>query len=327
MKSIHDSLIEQFGPLVHFDEKLAKFTTLKIGGNAEFFIEANNEQALLSTMQFARHHGIPVSFLGGGSNVFISDKGVSGLVLRNATSGITIAGVKSKRINGKQTSEVLIEVQSGTIMNALVRHTCDNGWSGLEVHLGLPGTVGGAVTMNSKWTKPVIGYVGDVVCKAKLLHKDGSVETVDNEYFHFSYDYSRLQETDDILLSVLFLLEKQSKDIVWETANESMLYRKKTQPQGVFSAGCTFQNISNADARIIPTPNFTTSAGYLIDSVGLKGFSIGNVQISPTHANFIINTGNATSSDMVKLIDLVQKKIYEKYHIVLKEEIKRMGAW
>jgi UDP-N-acetylmuramate dehydrogenase len=159
----------------------------------------------------------------------------------------------------------------------------------------------------------------------ELLTKKGELITVDKSYFNFDYNYSKIQETGDIVLRAVFKLQMKTKDEVWGVANASGEYRKKSQPQGVFSAGCTFRNISLKEALTIPTPEHTTSAGYLLDKAGMKGYSIGGVSVSTQHANFIINSGNATAEEMVQLIAVCKDKVREKFHVSLVEEVKLIG--
>lgn len=308
------------------NEPLARYTTLKIGGPADFFYEAKTVDELTEAICDARKLGIPVFILGGGTNILIGDRGIRGLVIKNATDRIAIAGVKGKLESGENKGTVFVEADSGVIMNKLVRFTIEEGLSGLEMQLGLPGTVGGAMYMNSKWTRPP-GYVGDSVYQATILTPSGEVKVVPHSYFQFGYDKSIIQESADIVLRVVFSLKRVPKEKLWETANSVMAYRKETQPQGVFSPGCTFRNITKSQAISIPTPNHTTSAGFLIDHAGLKGKRVGDAQISPIHANFIINLGKATAADVVKLIETARSEVNKQFGVTLREEIVRVGEF
>jgi len=196
----------------------------------------------------------------------------------------------------------------------------------LEMHLGLPGSVGGAVFMNSKWTHPV-GFVGDAVYQAEILTPENERKIVSKTYFKFGYDTSSIQQSKDILLKVVFALQSDTKERLWKIANDSITYRRQTQPQGVSTAGCAFRNISQAEALSVPTPNHTTSAGFLIDHAGLKNARVGDAQISDMHANFIINRGKASSADVVHLIELARNKVKEKFGVTLQEEIIRVGEF
>lgn len=316
-------LKQQFGDRLKENEPMARYTTLKIGGPADYFLEVRTRQELIDVVSSCRQHNIPLFILGGGSNILIGDRGIRGLVVKNAAGSITLRGMKGST---KGDNIVFVEADAGVIFNQLVRFTLEEGLSGLEMHLGLPGTVGGAMYMNSKWTKPV-GYVGDVVYQATIITSDGQQKTVPHSYFQFAYDYSSLQKTHEVVVSIVFALKRQPKEVLWEIANKSIMYRRDTQPQGVFSPGCTFRNISNAQALSIPTPNGTTSAGFLVDHAGLKGKQVGRAQISPVHANFIVNLGGATARDVVQLIDLAKTEAKRQFGVFLEEEIVRVGQF
>lgn len=305
---------------------LGPLTTFKIGGPADLYYEARTADELLTAIQASRKYGIPVFILGGGSNILIADKGIRGLVIKNITRQILIKGVKSQKQGGKEQKTVFVEAESGVPMNLLVRFTVDEGLSGLHMHLGLPGSVGGALYMNSKWTHPT-GYVGDCVYQARIITKDGEEKIVPRSYFHFAYDTSSIQKSEDIVLSVVFSLIAGDKDSLWAIANESISHRKNTQPQGVFTAGCTFRNLSMTEALRAATPDGTQSAGYLIDHAGLKGVRVGDAMISPMHANFIVNTNKATAQDVIELIEIARAKVKEQFGIVLTEEIQRVGEF
>lgn len=305
------------------NEPLGKYTTFKIGGPADYFYDAKTTDDLVGAVISGRSLGLPIFFLGGGTNILIGDRGVRGLVVRNSTRSITLRGAKGD-VRNKQT--VFVEADSGVVMNQLVRFTVEEGLAGLEMQLGLPGSVGGAVYMNSKWTHPV-GYVGDVVYQAKILTPENEIKVVPKSYFKFAYDTSSIQKTKDIVLSVVFALERSNKDALWKIANKSILYRHETQPQGVHSPGCTFRNISEAEALSVPTPNHTTSAGFLVDHAGCKGMHVGDAWVSDIHANFIVNKGKATASDVVQLIEKIRKKVRDQFGVTLEEEIVKVGEF
>lgn len=311
---------------VRRDEPLARYTTFKVGGPADLFYEAKTADELVQAVQAARRFAIPLFVLGGGTNILIGDKGIRGLVVKNMTGGIAIRGMKGGQSATGASGLVYVEADSGVILNKLVRFTVEEGLAGLEMHLGLPGTVGGAVYMNSKWTKPA-GYVGDVVHQATILTPQGELVVVPQSYFQFAYDTSSIQKTGDILISVVFALRRDTKEHLWQIANESIAYRRETQPQGIASAGCAFRNISEADALAAATPNHTTSAGFLVDHAGMKGAHMGGAQISPIHANFIFNTGKATAADVVALIEKARARVKEQFGVTLEEEVVRVGEF
>lgn len=309
------------------NELLARYTTLKIGGAAEYFFVAQTTDEVVKAVKTAIEFKLSYYILGGGSNIVISDKGLKGLVIRNESRNIKVVKRSGKVKGGKmQVEQALVEADCGVLVNQLVRFTCTESLGGLERHLGLPGTVGGALYMNSKWTKPPT-YVGDVLVSAKILSREGNVKIIDQKYFDFGYDQSILQKTHETLLSATFLLTVTDKKILWERAQASMEYRKTTQPMGVATAGCTFRNIPLSDAMRLVTPGNTTSAGYLVDQAGLKNFQIGRAKFSDRHANFIINLGGATANDVKGLIDEAKKRVKERFNVKIEPEIVLLGEF
>jgi UDP-N-acetylenolpyruvoylglucosamine reductase len=326
MNDIHKQLVNVLGPRVKEGEPLGRYTTFKIGGPADYFFEAKTVTDIVNAIHAARDLEVPVYILGGGTNLLIGDKGIRGLVIKNNTNTIAIRGMKGTVLKGESKRLVYVEADSGVVFNRLVRFTVDEGLAGLQMHLGLPGSVGGAIYMNSKWTHPE-GFVGDVVYQAEILTQSLEQKLVPRSYFHFGYDTSEIQKTGDIVLRVVFALTTVSKERLWQIANQSISYRRETQPQGILSAGCTFQNVTKAEALTHSTPNHTTSAGLLLDKAGLKGTREGDAQISTQHANFIINNGKATASDVVKLITRAKEQVKAQFGITLREEIVRVGEF
>ncbi len=307
------------------NENLAVHTTWRIGGPARYWFEAQTTDELLKARQLAKEIGLEYFILGGGSNVLFGDKGFNGLVIKNSTSLIRIIGVMGKiKREEKSSASVLVEADSGILFNRLVRFTLDEGLSGLEPFLGQPGTVGGAVYINAHSIKDK-KFVGDFIAVVKLLDKEGQIKEVTKDYFNFDYDQSKIQVSQDLVLSVVFKLARGIKEEVWQKANEAAKYRQDTQPQGYPSAGCTFRNIAESEALIFSTPNQSCSAGFLIEQCGLKGAKIGEAQISDKHVNFILNRGKASAQDVLALIKLCKEKVKDKFGVELKEEIVLKG--
>lgn len=326
MKTSEEKLEKLFGERIKLNEPLSNHTTFRIGGPADIFFNAQTTDELVSIILESRKLKLPIFILGGGTNILVGDKGIRGLVVKNSTARIVTKGIKGSVKSGSATSSVYVEADSGVIFNRLVRFTIEEGLQGIEMHLGLPGTVGGAIYMNSKWTKPE-GYIGDSVYQANILTAENKRKAVPKSYFQFAYDSSTIQKTKEIVLSVIFQFHSDIKEHLWEIATESMSHRRSTQPQGVKSAGCTFRNISKATAIALRLPEQTTSAGFLIDHAGLKGIIIGDAQISPVHANFIINRGKATAADVVQLIDRAKEQVKKQFGVELEEEIQRVGEF
>lgn len=321
-----EELSREFGTIVRQSVPLASYTTYKIGGPADILIEARSAEEMVSVIRKVREMSLPLTILGGGTNILVGDKGVRGVVIKNLAKRIIMRAVTGKKKSGIETRVAYVEADSGVLLNSLVRYTVEEGLSGLEMHLGLPGTVGGAIYMNSKWTAPE-GYVGDCVYSATVLTPQNEITVVDASHFNFAYDYSELQKNGEILLSVIFELTIGDKVKLWEIANNSISHRRSTQPQGVRSAGCTFKNLTQKQAHEHKTPEFTVSAGYLIDSVGLKGTVSGDAMISDAHANFIVNKGRATASDVLQLIYRAKEQVKLRYGIELEEEIVLVGEF
>jgi len=292
------------------NKNLKSYSTLKTEAFASCFFEAKEKEDLVNIKKYSLFFKLPILIIGGGSNLVFLSKRINRLVVKN--SYFFLEKLSEDRNN------VYIKASSGLPISFLINESIKNGWSGLEYHYGLPGTVGGAVYMNSKWTKP-LSYVGDCLEKAVLIDNQGCLKEVDRYYFKFAYDYSILQKTQEILVEVIFKLKKEKKEIVKKRAEEALAYRRKTQPFGVFSSGCFFQNISEKERLEKRLP--TKSSGYLIDKAGLKNFSIGDFYVSPLHANFIINKGNGKAEDLRKLLKVLKKKVKEKFGIKLKEEV------
>lgn len=312
--NVVDELEEVVGTgRVRINEPMSAHTTFRIGGPAQYYVAVDNLDTFVRLVKTAHKRNLPVFIVGGGSNIVVSEKGIKGLVIKNNCRMF-------ETIDGKRH---LVCADAGVIMGQLVRFCIDQGFCGLEYQLGLPGTVGGAVFMNSNFPKKG-AFVGDCVYKATLLGRDGEVKEVNNSYFQFAYDYSILQKTHEIVLSVVFALTPEDKNLLLERGKEALQYRLGTQPKGA-SAGCTFRNITIVEAKSVPTPKGVTSAGYLIDKAGLKGTRVGGAMISDMHANFIINTGRATASDVYSLLNLIKSKVHDQFGIQLHLEVREVG--
>lgn len=296
---------------------MAGFTNWRVGGTADLFVEVMTKVALISAIAEARNRNIPFLVLGGGTNVLISDSGFRGMVIKNKMNDIAIVSNDTR---------TLVRSDAGVLVNRLVRFTCDHALSGLENFFGQPGTVGGAIYINAH-NMHQHDFFGDHIVEAELLLHDGTIKVMPQSYFSFEYDESVLQESNEVVISVIIACKQQQnqKDANWKKAEAAMKYRQTTQPKGYPTAGCTFRNISHNDAQQIGTPNQTRSAGYLIDSCGLKGKTIGHATISDQHANFILNMGGATASDIKALIDVAKKSVQEKFNVILKEEVVLVG--
>lgn len=324
-----DKIKATLGPLrVYENELLSKHTYFKIGGPAKLFFEAKSVDDLKLALTVACQEKIPYVVLGGGANVLVADIGFDGLVVKNRADGVKLVGLKGTiDRTGRGVKSVLVWAASGTPMNQLARFTIDQGLEGLEFLLSVPGTVGGGIKINAHFEVEKDEFLGNRLVSAALFDPGScEVKTASHDYFQFSYDQSKIQLTGEIILEAIFRLDT-SKDsaTLWQRAMDSVKRRNEEQPIGVACSGCVFKNISNEDAMRLATPNLTTSTGYIIDSLGLKGTKIGGAQISSHHANFIVNTGDATAAEVLKLINLIKQKAKETYALDLKEEIFYIG--
>lgn len=290
---------------------LAPLTTFKVGGPAEWLIETTTGEALIAVVQCAHRHGVPVTMLGGGSNVLVADAGVRGAVLRPRGGVLEMIGAD------------LVRADASVTINGLVRWTIGRGLAGLEAWAGTPGTVGGAVHGNAHWRQVDIG---EVVESVRLVSREGLVRQVPRDRLEFGYDTSRLQHTGEVLVWAAFRVRPGADpDVLRAVARESLAFRKRTQPLALPSAGCIFQNPQPGRDRV--PDGVPPSAGALVDRAGLKGHAIGGASVSPVHANFIVNGGTATAADVSALIDTCRTAVRERFGVHLREEIVRLGDW
>ena len=330
MKTESTTLIKDaLGPLrVYEDEPLSKHTYFRIGGPARLYFEAKSVEDLKIAIESAVSNNCPFVVLGGGANVLVSDAGFDGLVIKNSAAGTKLVGIKGTYTkHGRGIESALVWAASGTLMNQLARFTLDQGLEGLEFLLSVPGTIGGGTKINAHFEVEKGEFLGSRLTSATLIDpKTAKVKTVDFKYFNFGYDVSKIQQTGEIVLEAIFRLEvSQNKEKLWQKAMDNVKTRNEEQPVGIACSGCVFRNIASEDAKRLATPNLTTSAGYVIESLGLKGSKRGDAEVSSHHANFILNRGKATASDVLELIDIIKDKAKNTYGLDLKEEIFFIG--
>ena len=283
------------------DEPLANKTTLRVGGNAEYYAEPASETDLQLLLRFASKASLPVLFLGRGSNVIVPDSGVKGLVIRlNQPFFQQVEILKDGRIRAR----------AGLRLKELCGFMRKNELAGFEFLEGIPGNVGGALRMNAG---AMGGWISDVISEVVLMDYYGKIFSLPYDQLHFGYRHCReLLET--IGLAVIFKGGVTRRicnrfSIPWDSYQNS---RKESQPRQP-SAGCTFKNPEGS------------AAGMLVDQSGLKGFGVGSAEVSDIHANFIINKGNASASDVILLINKLRKKVYQKTGYKLEPEVILFG--
>ena len=290
---------------------LAPLTSFGIGGPADHLFDAHTTDELVLAVRIAREGGIPVTLVGGGSNVLVADRGIRGLVVRPRAKQIASAGDR------------LACADAGVTINGLVRWTISRGLGGLEAWAGTPGTIGGAVHGNAHYGGHLIG---EWVSSVSLLRRDGRVTDVPQSEMAFGYDSSRLQTTGEILLQAVVRVVPDCDPAALRTvARQSLVHRKRTQPLHLRSAGCAFKNPDPARDRLpAGTP---WSAGALIDLAGLKGRTVGGACVSTVHANFIVNQGGATAADVRALIEICRREVFARFGVQLRDEVVCLGEF
>ena len=311
MSDFHQQLAKRFGAeRVRRDVPLNHYTTFRVGGPADVFFEPRSSEEIVAALDIARASRIPVTVLGGGSNVLIADAGVRGLVIHPKGGDI------------RRVDERHVRADAAITINGLVRWTIVHGAAGLEAWAGTPGTVGGAIFGNAHFGGRLIGELVDTVA---LVTRDGICQEVSAGEMAFGYDRSRLQRTGEILLSADFRVSDGEPARLREVARESLAFRKRTQPLDTPSAGCIFQNPERGRDQV--PDGIPWSAGALVDRAGLKGVRAGGAAVSPTHGNFIVNDGSARARDIRILIDRCRATVLERFGVDLREEIVYLGEF
>jgi len=288
------------------DEPLARFTTVRVGGRADLFAVVRNAFELRGLVKYARSRDIPHVLLGRGSDVVISDAGIRGLVIQNRAEGSRIEG------------EVLV-AESGLAMARAATETQRAGLSGLEFGLAIPGTVGGAVWANAGAHETDVAAVLE---SATVLLADGSEAHLGPAELGLAYRHSRLKEPPadhrppEIVLNATFRLRPASPDEIEARLDEIRRWRRTRQPLGQPSAGSYFRN-----------PPAGPSAGELIDRAGLKGLRVGGAVVSEKHANFLVNAGGATATDVRRLGEQLRAAVARQFGVVLEPEVVFLGDW
>lgn len=288
---------------------LAPLTTFRVGGPAEWLADITSEHELQTLVLDARSHDVPVTVLGGGSNVLIADSGLQGVVVRLRLTDI------------RQSGDATVEAGAGVTINGLVRWTVGHGLAGLEAWAGTPGTVGGAIHGNAHWAGE---NIGDRVKDVRLVTRSGEIREVPGARMGFAYDTSLIQTSGDIVTSVAFRVREGDVTELRQRARASLHYRKATQPLALPSAGCIFRNPDPDESLPADVPR---SAGALVERAGLKGATRGGATISDRHANFIVNDGGASADDIRMLVDEARTAVRERFGLELRDEIVYLGTF
>ncbi|MCX7705038.1 MAG: UDP-N-acetylmuramate dehydrogenase [bacterium] len=297
---IKDLLLNTFGKdCVVFNVSAKNFTSFKTGGELAAVVFPSEKKHIEFLFNLSKE-GVSVRFIGCGSNLLISDDGFDGIM------AIT------KKISGISRSEKELSVLAGTKLSTLIKFCIKKDISGFEFLAGIPGTIGGALINNAGIKEKSISQV---VLFVEYMDKNGLWQRKGKNEIIWDYRYSGLREKSFFVFSTVLIGEKGDPDQIKKKIALIMKKRKETQPLVFPSAGSVFKN----------PPGFF--AGKLIDQAGLKGFKVGGAMVSEKHANFIVNTGNATSTDVFNLMKYIQKTIINRYNITLEPEIELLGRF
>lgn len=277
------------------DEPMRNHTSFKIGGPADIFVSPRTEDEVIEALSFLKENDIPYTVIGNGSNLLVSDKGIRGCVIS-----------LGKNFTSLRCIDDTIYSLSGTLLSRIANLAYENSLTGFEFASGIPGSLGGAIVMNAG---AYGGEMKDVVVTTKYIDTDGSIKKCTRTEHEFLYRKSRFGN-GEIILSSSLKLTKGNKEEIKETMNDIAKRRKDKQPLEYPSAGSTFKR---------PEGYF---AAKLIDDAGLRGFGIGGAMVSDKHCGFVINRGDATFDDVVRLISHIQSVVFEKFGVSLEPEVK-----
>lgn len=286
---------------VFINEPMSKHTTFRIGGPADYFVCPRTINEVQKIIHLCNEMDMPFYLLGRGSNLLVGDKGFRGVII-----------CLYKQMEKIEVSGTRIKAQAGALLIKVANEACKNGLSGLEFAGGIPGTLGGAVVMNAG---AYGGEMKDVLEEVTVLTKEGELLVLNKEELELGYRTSIVGRKEYIALEVVLNLKEKDKEEIRAYMDELREQRVKKQPLEYASAGSTFKR---------PVGHF---AGQLIEQSGLRGFQVGDAQVSEKHCGFVINRGNATATDIVNLMNQVSEKVEEKFGIVLEPEVKKLGEF
>ncbi|MEX0973953.1 MAG: UDP-N-acetylmuramate dehydrogenase [Bacillota bacterium] len=286
---------------VLYSEPMSEHTSFKIGGPCDLLIMPGSAEDAVQAWVSCRESALPCHVIGNGTNLLVRDGGIRGCLIKMApgSNGLTRNG------------DTTLQVRAGTLLPRLVQAALHENLSGLEWAIGIPGSVGGAVTMNAG---AYGGDFGSLVTRVQVATVDGGVQWMDSNEVGFGYRHSLFTERDDLMiLTVDLRLSPGDRNIIYDVMLKRAREREEKQPLDMPSAGSAFRR---------PPGHYV---GAMIDSLGLKGAQVGGAQVSTKHAGFIVNTGNATARDVEGLISLIQAKVKEGFGVDLQPEIVIVG--
>lgn len=290
---------------VRLQEPMSAHTTFRIGGPADYFVEPGSESVLKELLLLCRETETPFFILGNGSNLLVSDEGYRGVM-------ISLRGfdeISFREGESTETGKTIMTAGSGVLLSKAAMQAAERGLTGFEFAGGIPGTLGGAVTMNAG---AYGGEIRNVILSARVMTKAGDVRELSAEELDLSYRHSIIQEKDLIVLSADFAFAHGDEEQIKEQMRQLNTQRREKQPLEYGSAGSTFKR---------PEGYF---AGKLIQDAGLKGYRSGDVMVSEKHSGFVVNVGKGTCGDAMRVIEHVQRTVYEQFGVELELEVKRV---
>jgi UDP-N-acetylmuramate dehydrogenase len=309
LSALRRALEAEIGDRLLVDEPLSAHTSYRIGGPADLFVWVESQGELCRIVTLARECQVPYFLLGAGTNILVSDKGIRGLVIENRARGL--------RFEVREEGAILW-AEAGVLLKDLAEESVRRGLVGLEWAVGIPGTVGGAVVGNAG---AYGGYVSDILTQVAILRTNGGVQELEVEELDFGYRTSRFKAANrerraamPVILAARFKLQPESVRVLQGRVAEYARQRKARQPSEP-SAGSVFRRTDQYPA------------GFLIEQAGLKGERIGDAQISPKHANFIVNLGQARASEVKALMDRARDAVLKQFGIELELEQELVGEW
>lgn len=284
---------------IYTNEPMSKHTTFKIGGTADIFVKLRKTEQIEKLLNLCKNKNVPIKIIGNGSNILVKDNGIRGVVAKICTNSYDFLDEKT------------IRVDAGMLNSKVSRILLENSLTGFEFASGIPGTIGGAVKMNAG---AYGSQMSDVVTKTKYIDLENmQIKEITKEEQKFGYRKSIFSTTRRVIIDTTLKLEKADKEHIQEKINQNNESRRTKQPIDKPSAGSTFKR----------GEDFITA--QLIDECGLKGYTIGGAQVSTKHAGFVVNAGDATASDVIELMELIKKRVQEKFNKNIDLEIEVIG--
>lgn len=307
--SIQEELQKTISGRVLLGVSMKAYTSFRIGGSADIMAFPGSKEELRRLLSKIDAIDLPYKVIGEGTNLLITDQGIRGLVIKLNDGFQGIGNQRAFQDQGSQGDEVFMSVKAAMPMKKLLSHCLARGYGGMEFAVGIPGTFGGAIVQNAGGR---FGEIREVLHSITLM--DSKKATWERPARELNFSYRNLElPANAIVLEGLLRLQKTMREEIKRRLREGMRLRNESQPIGLLSAGCIFKNPPKG------------SAGKIIDDCGLKGLRVGDARVSPKHANFIVNQGNATARDVLELIDLVRRKVLERRGIKLSLEVKVFG--